>query len=356
MMKKARLILGVFLVFFLVFSLVAPGFAAEHGEEATQEREGITFDFNDSEEAPWAAEYIGKMQSKDVIKGYGDGSFRPNAPVKRIEAIVMAVRLMGLEEEALAKPSDTALHFKDEKQIPSWGRGHVAVALENGLFNPTEDKIQADKPASRVWIVQLLVKALGLEDEALKQMTNIPDFKDVHSISAGSIGYVNVAVEQEITAGYPDNTFKPSKNVTRGEMAAFLERTNEDLLEQSGALTVQGTITDTSFGQETSVTEDVYESTAVEGTITIETFGGDTATYHIPADILVQYNKRFITADQLIVGDIVTLVVKDDVVVEANLVNKDEINTESNLVELKIKVEGWDEEFKVKYKNKKGKV
>lgn len=37
------------------------------------------------------------MQSKEVIKGYGDGTFRPNAPVSRLEAIVMAVRLMELE-------------------------------------------------------------------------------------------------------------------------------------------------------------------------------------------------------------------------------------------------------------------
>lgn len=353
-MRITRSILSVFIVFFFVSSLSIPVFAEENGKEITtekanQEREGITFNFEDSDKARWAEEYIGKMQSKGVIKGYDDGSFRPNAPVTRIEAIVMAVRLMGLEEEALSKPSDKALHFKDEKEIPSWARGHVVVALENGLFNATEDKIQAEKPASRVWIVQLLVKALGLEEEALKQITNIPDFKDVNAIPAGSIGYVNIAVEQEITSGYPDNTFKPNKNVTRGEMAAFLDRTNEDLLEQSGALTVQGIITDISFEQGKSAAE-------VDGTITIKTSYRDSATYDIPSNLLVQYYKRFITADQLVVGDIVGLVTKDKVVVEANLFNEDDVNTEVNLVELEIEVDGWDREYEVEYKNKKGKI
>lgn len=74
-------------------------------------------------------------------------------------------------------------------------------------------------------------------------MTNIPHFNDVNEIPAGSIGYVNVAVEQGITTGYGDNTFKPNQPVKRGEMAAFLDRTNDGLLEQSGAITVQGTIT-----------------------------------------------------------------------------------------------------------------
>ncbi|TFB21403.1 hypothetical protein E3U55_08805 [Filobacillus milosensis] len=365
-MNKTKFFLGIVLVLILISTLAIPSFAEETKEndeetrinDSTQERKGFTFDFNDSEEASWASEYIGKMQSKDVIKGYEDGSFRPNKPVKRIEAIVMAVRLMNLEDEALAVPSDTPLHFKDEEQIPSWARGHVVIALENGLFNGTEDKIDAGQPASRVWIVQLLVKALGLEDVALQEMTNIPEFKDVNSIPAGAIGYVNVAAEEGITAGYSDNTFKPNKNVTRAEMAAFLERTNEDLLEQSGALTIQGEITDISFEQKTVQSEqEENESTEkVVGTVTVETFNGESMTYSIQPDLLVQYYERFITADQLMQGDFVTLIVKDNKVIEANLINENDVNTTSNLVELKIEVEGLNQGYKLKYKNKKGKI
>lgn len=365
-MKQKKSWLSLLLVFMLVFSITGYVFAEEdttsESSESTnstetttdQERNGITFDFSDSNEAPWAEEYIGKMQAKEVIKGYGDGTFKPNAPVTRIEAIVMAVRLMGLEEEALAKSDDIKLHFKDADQIPKWGRGHVIVALENGLFNGTEDKIQSNKAASRVWIVQLLVKALGFEQEALSQMTNIPDFKDVADIPAGSIGYVNVAVEQGITTGYGDNTFKPNQAVKRGEMAAFLDRTNDELLENDGAITVQGTVTAIEFGEET-ITSDVYQNT--DGSITIQTFTGDTQTYSISSDLLVQYHKRFVQADQLFVDDIVTLVVQDGQVIEANLVDEKEVNIDSNLVELKIELEaGNDQKFKIKYKNKKGKV
>ena len=163
-MKKSKYFLNLLLVFFLVFNFTSIGFAEGKTKPVSQEkaprnikesREEITFDFDDASDAPWAGEYIGKMQSKKVIKGYDDGKFRPNEPVTRIEAIVMAVRLMGLEKEALSQPSDMALHFRDSSQIPSWGRGHVIVALENGLFIATEDKIHPNKPASRVWIVRM---------------------------------------------------------------------------------------------------------------------------------------------------------------------------------------------------------
>jgi hypothetical protein len=362
---KKKFSLSSLLVLLLLVSLVIPAFAEGDNKGSSENRKEVKFDFSDASETPgWAQGYIGKMQSKSIITGYADGTFRPNAPVKRIEAIVMAVRLMELEEEAKAKSPDTPLHFKDANKIPSWGRGHVVVALENGLFDGTEDKIQPDKPASRVWIVNLLVRALGLEDEALKQMTSIPDFKDVNEIPAASIGYVNVAIENGITTGFGDLTFKPNKNVTRGEMAAFLERTNEGLLEQSGALTVQGSITNISF-EENNVTEDVYQSSNtetsstvddVDGTISIKTFNGEILNYTISSDLTVQYNKKFVTADQLLVNDIVTLVVNNAQVIEANLVDKEDINTNSNVVEFKLEIEADEEELEYKYKNKKGQL
>jgi hypothetical protein len=354
-MKKKRSIVSLALVFFLIFSLTSQVFAAENDSSVdnVEDRKETKFDFKDSQEAPWAKGYIGKMQSKEVIKGYDDGTFRPNAPVKRIEAIVMAVRLMGLEDEAKATSTDVSLHFKDANQIPSWGRGHVVVALEQGLFDSTEDKIQPNKPASRVWVVNLLVRALELEEEALSQMTDIPDFKDAHEIPAGSIGSVNVAIEHELINGYGDNTFKPNKSVTRGEMAAFLDRTNDGLLEQSGAITVQGTITDLSFGN--SVTDDVYD---VDGKITINTFNGNSYTYDISSELLVQYEEIMVAADQLIEGDLVTLVVDNDVVLEATLLSQDKVSEEhAGVLEFKVEAEMTnDEKIELKYKNKKGKI
>ena len=88
-------------------------------------------------------------------------------------------------------------------------------------------------------------------------MTEVPDFVDASSIPAGASGYINMVFELRLVSGYPDNTFQPNKNVTRAKMAAFLDRTNDGLLEESGAITVTGTIVNIDFP---TVTDNVYKA------------------------------------------------------------------------------------------------
>ncbi|BDG60209.1 S-layer homology domain-containing protein [Caldinitratiruptor microaerophilus] len=210
----------------------------------------VVLEFNDVESAQWALQYITRMQVKAIFRGYEDGTFRPNAPIRRIEAVVTAVRLMGLEEEARSR-TGVQLNFRDAEKVYReypWAVGYVAVALEKGLFDSTEDQLQPDREASRLWIATLLVRALGLQQEALSRMNEPLPFKDAAAIPAGAVGYIAVAAEKGIVAGYPDGTFKPHKPVTRAEMAALLDRTDqqmpapgEDQEEIQGTLLSAGT-------------------------------------------------------------------------------------------------------------------
>lgn len=329
----------------------------------------LVLEFDDIREAEWAAGYITKMQSKKVLHGFEDGTFRPNQPVTRVEAIVTAVRLMGLESEAKAVSTDTKLHFKDADQLDkrfSWAKGYVIVALEHGLFDASEDKIIPEKPASRVWVSSLLVKALGLQDEALRQMTKIPDFKDAKAIPAGAVGYVNVAVEQGIVSGYPDGTFKPNKNVTRAEMAALLDRTNDGLLENQGAVSVSGTVKAIQFTADAADSADA----SVNGQITIETAKKELLSYGISSALPVKHDKKFFPAKQIAVNDKVKLIVKDGKVLEAELLaEKEAVKNEDAktdikpspeqpagaIVEFEFEAElAGKHEIKLEYKQKKG--
>ncbi|GAA0135395.1 hypothetical protein YSY43_22350 [Paenibacillus sp. YSY-4.3] len=314
-------------------------------------------EFNDIQEAEWAAGYITKMQSKKVLQGFEDGSFRPNQPVTRVEAIVTAVRLMGLEGEAKAKSSDTKLHFKDADQLDKrypWAKGYVIVALERGLFDAAEDKILPDKPASRVWVSSLLVKSLGFEEEALRQMTKIPDFNDAKAIPAGAVGYVNIAVAQGIVSGYPDGTFKPNKNVTRAEMAALLDRTNDGLLQNQGAVSVSGTVKEIQFAA--GATDSVNNS--VNGQIKIEAANKELLSFGISSELPVKHYNKMILANQIAVNDTVKLIVKDGNVVEAELVaGKEAASKDKDKEQDKEKDKAKDKvKDKVKDKDKKTEV
>ncbi|MFC4810812.1 S-layer homology domain-containing protein [Paenibacillus sp. GCM10023250] len=200
---------------------------------------GINLHFKDEDQLKWALEYIVRLASKGVFNGYEDGTFKPQQKITRIESIVAAVRLMGLKNQAeSAAEMSTKLNFKDADQLKKkypWAVGYVAVALEKDLFSETEDQIQADKPATRLFAATLLVKALGLEAEAKAKSNSQLNFRDAGKIPAGSVGYVQVAIEKNLITGYQDNTFRPNQPVTRAELAALLDRTDTQLPDHDAA-------------------------------------------------------------------------------------------------------------------------
>lgn len=199
----------------------------------------------------WAARYIASLASKRVFEGYEDGTFQPRKPITRIEAITAAVRLMGLREQAESSAEmNTELNFKDADKIKrdyAWATGYVAVALENDLFLETDESVQPEKPADRLWATTLLVKALKLTAEAKAQMNATLPYKDAKQIPAGSVGYVEVARSKGLIQGYEDNTFRPNKPVTRAELAALLDRTGEQLPGEDQTL-LRGTLTAAASG------------------------------------------------------------------------------------------------------------
>ncbi|WP_239618226.1 S-layer homology domain-containing protein [Cohnella mopanensis] len=208
----------------------------------------INLNFGDlnEKEWKWAYDHIIRLAAQGVFNGYEDGSFKPRNNITRIEALVAAVRLLGLKEEA-EKPENmnAKLNFKDFDQLKKkygWAVGYVTVALENDLFSETDNVIQADKPANRLWASVLLVKAMKLDAEAKKKMDTVLPFRDAKDIPAGSVGYIAVALEKNLITGYNDNTFQPNRPVTRAELAALLDRVDQQLPEDQKAQAITGTI------------------------------------------------------------------------------------------------------------------
>ncbi|MFB6366162.1 S-layer homology domain-containing protein [Paenibacillus elgii] len=204
----------------------------------------LTFDDLKGKDVEWAQHYIASLASKRVFEGYEDGTFQPRKTITRIEAITAAVRLMGLRDQAESADAKAAnLNFKDadklKKKYP-WAAGYVSVALQNDLFSETDDMIQPEKEADRLWATTLLVKAMKLQNEAKAKMNAKLPFRDADKIPAGSVGYVAVAIEKNLIDGYEDNTFRPNKSVSRAELAALLDRTGSQLPDHAS---VKGTVT-----------------------------------------------------------------------------------------------------------------
>jgi hypothetical protein len=265
MMMKNKFVLkqalAVLLVIMMLFGGAASAFANGNGHAKGKEdhknnkqkaKVEVKFDFNDLSKSEWARKYIARLAADKIFDGYDDGTFRPTQSVKRIEAIIAAVRLMGLRTDAeSAAKLATNLNFKDADQIAKKypnAVGYVAVAVENDLFLETDNKVNPEKAADRLWATMLLVKAMKWEALAKAKMNVKLPFKDAKDIPAGAVGYVAIAVEKGLVNGYGDLTFLPNKPVTRAELAVLLGQMDDQQPDAEDSTLIRGTVSSSVYG------------------------------------------------------------------------------------------------------------
>ena len=135
-----------------------------------------TTTFSDVKQGAWYYTSVNTLASMNVIKGYEDGSYRPNAYITRAEFTAMAVRF--------ATPTISDSSYGD---VPKshWAYGEISTAqyygwihgYPNGLFMP-------DKYISRAEVVTLVNKMLERSadqdfiDTHMAELTQFTDLVD----------------------------------------------------------------------------------------------------------------------------------------------------------------------------------
>lgn len=195
--------------------------------------------FSDVPSSHWAYKHVAKMALNGVISGTGGGKFAPNDNVTHEQAIVMAIRFMGLED--LAKSTviaDFPVGASD------FAKPHINYAFQKGLLSFIEEQAQsggdmkqwAKQEASREWIAKLTIKAIG----QVPDDTGTTAFSDAADISAWAYGFVNAAANLNIVTG-SDGKFMPTSKVTRAQIATFFSRAAAYLADQPEQIIV-GTV------------------------------------------------------------------------------------------------------------------
>ncbi|WP_066498657.1 S-layer homology domain-containing protein [Abyssisolibacter fermentans] len=194
---------------------------------------GIAKKFNDIDGYDWAKKAIEKMAIKGVVKGYGEGIYAPKSSVTKLEAIIMALRVMGYEEQAkinLDKVKRGTKKLKNKDNIQEWAYGYVAVALDKGILEEVDlIELNLKEPAQRHEVAKYIIRALGYEKEAQSYMKEELRFIDAGAVPLGSVGYVYLSDKKGIITGYPDETFRPNRAVTRAEMAVLIARLDDEV-------------------------------------------------------------------------------------------------------------------------------
>ncbi|MGI2295040.1 family 10 glycosylhydrolase [Paenibacillus sp. GXUN7292] len=118
---------------------------------------GAELEFNDKTAiGSWATQGIAQAVQAGIVKGYSDGSFRPNAKISRVEMVTMIVNALGFADNSKATTG-----FADDADIPAWARAAVAAAAENGLVQGVGgNKFAPNQTATRAESVVVLLRAL----------------------------------------------------------------------------------------------------------------------------------------------------------------------------------------------------
>jgi len=118
----------------------------------------------------WAQATISRWVEDGLVKGYDDGTFRPNEQITRAEFVALVNRLFGLTEQAEVTFADVASQ--------NWFSQDVARAVAAGYISGYEDNtFRPNHPISRqevAVILQRIMNASRRSSASAAQQTRIP--------------------------------------------------------------------------------------------------------------------------------------------------------------------------------------
>lgn len=171
--------------------------------------------FTDSDKFEWATEAIEYLGKNEILSGYGDGTFRPEADVTREEFIAMIVKAFAEIDE------NAEIDFTDADKN-EWYYSALATAAKLGITNGYDGKFGVGETISRQDMCAMLSRAASALKISLAGQYATSVFDDESEIA----DYAKESVQKLQTAGIVNgvggNAFDPNGKVTRAMAAKVI--------------------------------------------------------------------------------------------------------------------------------------
>lgn len=178
-------------------------------------------------EGHWAQNAIEKWLDKGLLKGFEDGSVKPDQPITRAE--FMAIVNRSFEIARLFDKKEVPKITFSDVSATSWAYKEVAMAAGAGYIQGYNNEARPNAQITRQEAAVIVGKLLRFE---LPENTaeTLAGFSDRGEVAAWSAGSVTAAINAGYMKGYPDGTFKPKRSLTRAEAVTLIE----PMLQMSG--------------------------------------------------------------------------------------------------------------------------
>lgn len=170
--------------------------------------------FTDVNPENFAYNAILDLYERNIVSGYGNGKFEPNKSVTRGEAAKMLALVLGLDTDSVVNPN-----FKDVKTNEPFYKYIAALAKEGIITGFVDQTYRADEPITRGQMAIILTR--GFDFKQATKLTH--SFEDVTDKTYERF-FVQTIYDLGITKGKSERSFAPYSQVTRGEMAVFINR------------------------------------------------------------------------------------------------------------------------------------
>lgn len=165
----------------------------------------------------WAQTFIEALAAQDIIRGFPDGTFRPDAPVTRAQ-------YAALIRKAFARNTvRNPIQFVDVP-ITYWAYDAIQEAYQIGFLEGYPNSIfQPEQNIPRVQALVSLSNGLNLTAQADTRTVLSRYFQDAAQIPNYAVNSIAAATENSIVVNYPNVAFlNPNQIATRADVAAFI--------------------------------------------------------------------------------------------------------------------------------------
>ena len=175
--------------------------------------------FSDVSSSYWARNFIAELSQRDIIAGFPNGTFKPDAPVTRAQFAAM-LRKANQEFQKSAIRSNTS--FVDVRSN-YWAASAIQEAYTTGFLAGYPGNVF--RPEQNIPREQVLVSlANGLNySSSSATSTVLSYYNDASNISNFARDPIAAATENRLVVNYPNlRSLNPVRNATRAEVAAFI--------------------------------------------------------------------------------------------------------------------------------------
>lgn len=173
-------------------------------------------EFSDVSSDYWAYPFIMALAERGIVTGFGDRTFRPQAPVTRAEFAAMTQRAFDRSGQG------KSVNYSD---IPSgfWASSAIQSATRTGFLEGYPGNVfQPKQQIPRVQVLVALASGLGLK-AAPNPSQALGRFQDAQQIPQWATNQVSAATNAGLVVNHPNqNQLNPNRDATRAETAAFI--------------------------------------------------------------------------------------------------------------------------------------